>query len=161
MKFSIKNFFSKYDQICRKLRLLSHLPKKFLMENFIFCVVARFYKWHVRQFHYPAIFFKQVVIRQMVCFLLFLKSHIWYISVNQHNTGVLHIFICIEQNIKVLLWIFTPFSTNVPFMYIPGSWFLLATCLKNTCGRVTWPVDDQHLYFKCLFFTGVFQTFSL
>ena len=33
MKFSIKDFFSKYDQI------RSHLLKKSLMENFIFCAV--------------------------------------------------------------------------------------------------------------------------
>ena len=39
MKFSIKNFFSECDQIRRKLRIWSHLTKKFLMENFIFCRV--------------------------------------------------------------------------------------------------------------------------
>ena len=39
MKFCIKNFFSKCDQIHRKLRIWSHLLKKFLMENFIFCAV--------------------------------------------------------------------------------------------------------------------------
>ena len=39
MKFSIKDFFSKCDQIRRKLRIWSHLLKKSLMENFIFCVV--------------------------------------------------------------------------------------------------------------------------
>ena len=39
MRFSIKGFFSKCDQICRKLRIWSHLLKKSLMENFIFCVV--------------------------------------------------------------------------------------------------------------------------
>ena len=39
MKFSIKDFFSKFDQIRRKLRIWSHLLKKSLMENFIFCVV--------------------------------------------------------------------------------------------------------------------------
>ena len=39
MKFSIKNFFSKRDQIGSKLRIWSHLLKKSLMENFIFCVV--------------------------------------------------------------------------------------------------------------------------
>ena len=39
MKFSVKDFFSKCDQICRKLRILSHLLKKSLMENFIFCVL--------------------------------------------------------------------------------------------------------------------------
>ena len=39
MKFSFKDFFSKYDQMRRKLRIWSHLPKKSLIENFIFCVV--------------------------------------------------------------------------------------------------------------------------
>ena len=39
MKFSIKDFFSKCDQICRKLRIWSHLRKNPLMENFIFCAV--------------------------------------------------------------------------------------------------------------------------
>ena len=39
MKFFIKDFFSKYDQICRKLRIRSHLLKKSSMENFIFCAV--------------------------------------------------------------------------------------------------------------------------
>ena len=39
MEFSIKDFFSKCDQIRRKLRIWSHLLKKSLMENFIFCAV--------------------------------------------------------------------------------------------------------------------------
>ena len=38
MKFSIRGFFSKCDQICRNLRIWSCLLKKFIMENFIFCV---------------------------------------------------------------------------------------------------------------------------
>ena len=41
MKFSIKDFFRKCDQICKKLRIWSHLLNKFLMENFIFCAVKR------------------------------------------------------------------------------------------------------------------------
>ena len=39
MKFPIKDFFGKYDQIRRKLRIWSHLLKKSLIENFIFCAV--------------------------------------------------------------------------------------------------------------------------
>ena len=32
----------------------------------------------------------------------------------------------------------------------PGSWFLLAKCLKNTCDiYVKMQVDDVHLYLKC------------
>ena len=38
-KFSIKNFFSKCYQIREKLRIWSHLLKKSLMENFIFCTL--------------------------------------------------------------------------------------------------------------------------
>ena len=36
MKFSVKNFFSKYDQIRSFLRIWSHLLKVSLMENFFF-----------------------------------------------------------------------------------------------------------------------------
>ena len=39
MKFSTKDFLSKCDQIRRKLRIWSHLLKKSLVENFIFCPV--------------------------------------------------------------------------------------------------------------------------
>ena len=39
MWFSIKDFFSKCDQIRRKLRIWSHLLKKSLIENLIFCAV--------------------------------------------------------------------------------------------------------------------------
>ena len=38
----------------------------------------------------------------------------------------------------------------------PGGWFVLAKCLKNTCGR---EVQDLHLYLKCHSSTRVFQTF--
>ena len=37
LMFSIKDFFSKCDQIRRKLCVWSHLLKKSFMENFIFC----------------------------------------------------------------------------------------------------------------------------
>ena len=40
MKFTVKDFFSKCDQIRRKLRIWSHLLKKSLMENFIFCKLS-------------------------------------------------------------------------------------------------------------------------
>ena len=40
MKFFIKDFFDKCDQIRRQLRIWSRLLKKSLMENFIFCAVS-------------------------------------------------------------------------------------------------------------------------
>ena len=49
MKFSIKNFFSKCDQIRKFLRIWSHLLKKFLMENFIFLCSVRVYNcFHIK-----------------------------------------------------------------------------------------------------------------
>ena len=39
IKFSVKDFFSKCDQIHNFLRIWSYLLKKSLMENFIFCAV--------------------------------------------------------------------------------------------------------------------------
>ena len=39
MKISIKDFFSKCDQIRSFLRIWSHLLKESVMENFIFCAV--------------------------------------------------------------------------------------------------------------------------
>ena len=39
MKFSIKDFFSKCDQIRRNLRIWSHLQKKSLIEYFVFCAL--------------------------------------------------------------------------------------------------------------------------
>ena len=41
MKFSIKDVFSKCDQIYNKLRIWSHLLNKPLIENFIFCAVFK------------------------------------------------------------------------------------------------------------------------
>ena len=40
MKFSMKDFFSKCDQIRSLLRIWSHLLKKSFMENFIFLCSA-------------------------------------------------------------------------------------------------------------------------
>ena len=51
MKFPIKKFFSKCDQIRRNLWNWLHLLKKSLMENFIFCAVYKikqdFHFWNL------------------------------------------------------------------------------------------------------------------
>ena len=43
MKFSNKDFFSKCDQIAKKLQIWSHLLKKPIMESFIFCALIFLY----------------------------------------------------------------------------------------------------------------------
>ena len=59
--------------------------------------------------------------------------------------------------------LFNLFSPNIPFIDKPGSWFLLAKRVKNTCGRVTFlvkvQVTDLHIYLKCLSSTRIFDMF--
>ena len=50
MKFFINDFFSKCDQIHRKLWIWSHLLKKSLIENFIFCALNEFFLAELVQF---------------------------------------------------------------------------------------------------------------
>ena len=48
MTFSIKEFFSKCVQIHRKLQIWSHLLKKSLTKNFIFCTVRFLFSFTIR-----------------------------------------------------------------------------------------------------------------
>ena len=72
MKFSIKNFFSKYDQTRRKMWICSHLLKKPLMENFTFCAVRYFqYRYNYKQ--------TQFWVNRLRCYRrFFLES--WYLD---------------------------------------------------------------------------------
>ena len=71
LKFSIKDFFSKCDQIRSKLRIWSHLLKKFLMENFVFCVV---YRKTARYFF--------LVIQRFSCITQHIKEHSTFLKSN-------------------------------------------------------------------------------
>ena len=51
-EYSFRDFFSKCDQIHRKLRVWSHLLKKSSMENFIFCAVPQTSDTINEVFHY-------------------------------------------------------------------------------------------------------------
>ena len=51
MTFSVKDFFGKLDQIRILLRIWSHLPKKRLMENFIFCAADLFHATGYQKFY--------------------------------------------------------------------------------------------------------------
>ena len=67
MKFSIKDFFGKCDEICRKLRIWSHLLKKSLMENFIFCVVC-LTESYMHRWQYLKMSYKQFVLQSDTCY---------------------------------------------------------------------------------------------
>ena len=98
MKFSIKGFFGKCDQIRRKLQIWSHSPKKSIMENFIFCAVFDV------EMQITSCKFKTkvhvLVIDITVHFLLEANKHIlinafksgypyFYISANRMNGGII------------------------------------------------------------------------
>ena len=51
-------FFSKCEQICRKQQTWSHLLKKPLMENFVFCTVCAAFK-NMQMNMYFVIFLEQ------------------------------------------------------------------------------------------------------
>ena len=52
-KLFIKDFDSKCDQTRKNLRIWSHLVKKSLMENVIFCAVLLSSKYNVKLQHFP------------------------------------------------------------------------------------------------------------
>ena len=54
MKFPFQNFFSKCDQIRKKLQIWSNFLKKSSMENFIFCAVF-LYLMHLIQLVYQIV----------------------------------------------------------------------------------------------------------
>ena len=73
MKFSIKDFFRKCDEIRRKLRIWSHLLKKSLIENFIFCVVLQWGTLENISRVYSLINAKRVFKHCMIIFILLLQ----------------------------------------------------------------------------------------
>ena len=94
MKFSIKDFFSKCDQIWSILRICSHLLKKSLMGNFIFCaVVFKEFTLLVSQFWYSFSNEKQLVL-DLLYNCVFLSCHIHRLSEST---------ICNYLNVKELL----------------------------------------------------------
>ena len=89
-KVSINDFFSKCDQFCRKLRIWSHLLKKSLIENFIFCAVVKKENWYLQNFQ------KNTVLGKMNLF----KNPISYIQLcNKKNNRKLLVFYFIIRSI--------------------------------------------------------------
>ena len=90
MKFSTKYFFSKCDQIRNFLQIWSHLLKKSLMENFIFCTVNSPTSEHKKDY---SLTLSNLVIKrdiQIVTSIRFFKEEI----LRKHNSGELEYFFC-------------------------------------------------------------------
>ena len=97
IKFSIKDFFSKCDQIRRKLRIWSYLLKKFLMESLIFCVVSC----------------KIIVLKN---FSKFTGKHLWWTLVFNKVPSRRHII-----NINLLIYFSSKLVTTLQNLIIKNS----------------------------------------
>ena len=77
MKFSIKDFFSKCDQILCFLRIWSRLLKKSVMENFIFCAehLVDLLKWSLVYHRFFSLFLLLLVFPQIRYFIFFPKNY--------------------------------------------------------------------------------------
>ena len=82
MKFAIKDFFSKCDQICSFMRIWSHLLKKSLMDKFIVCAVQCFSSasCFVKQFLSSLYFFEKI-------FYVFHESTQQYLKKNSRSNN--------------------------------------------------------------------------
>ena len=94
MKFSIKDFFSKRDQIRSCLRIWSHLLEKSLMENFISCVVQFIQFWR-------GIFiwkFKQAYVRFLPIFVMLCIVTHWNATVLPFSTYIELMMMMMKMN---------------------------------------------------------------
>ena len=97
MKFSIKAFFSNCDQIRSFLRILSHLRKKSIMENFLFCAVMSEFQIHWSFFYkraYILNFSESQGSQQNRCF----EPRIIFIKLNLRKSS----FLFAEMSLSVL-----------------------------------------------------------
>ena len=73
-------------------------------------------------------YLNQAGIFHMKILLNFPMMTIWYL-------WIWLLFVVIGYGVHGISILLNPFSINVPLMDKPGSWFLQAKCLKNTCRR--------------------------
>ena len=107
MKFSINDFFSKCKQIRSFLRIWSHLLKKSLVKNFIFCIVDSVFC--LRRCYYPDLTVVQEDIgsgNRHFCFwdeFLVTENSLHSIcSVYSEDFSAFYIFLCIKHATKIL-----------------------------------------------------------
>ena len=81
MKFSIKDFFSKCDQVRSFLRIWSHLLEKSLTENFVFCkVIVRDNMKMIRIL--IRFFIKEFTYNKILCSLAAILVKLEFIQIN-------------------------------------------------------------------------------
>ena len=110
MKFPIKNFFSKCDQICRRLRIWSHLLKNSFVENFFFC--AMIFLDMLLATRLPHWFERHEKMRIFTEFLVTLIYHVkvdWFTTISKNYSAGDHLWILKTKKIdKICLIIKKP-----------------------------------------------------
>ena len=114
MKFSIKDFFIKLGQIRWKLRIWSHLLKKSLTENFIFCAL-----WKCQCIKY--FWFYLLLCRRIEVHVCILGNIAW-----MHKKVVIFFTFC-------YLFLFTVFNSDIIKDEIRLETYSNLTILRNIC----------------------------
>ena len=92
MESSIKDFFSKCDQIRRKLRIWSYLLKKSLMESFIFCLVRKQEYHQPNLWHFNSVMwfvFLLLMYLPVLCLSWFSFHRIYFFPIKKKNPKAL------------------------------------------------------------------------
>ena len=137
MKFSIKDCFSKCDQIRRNLQIWLHSLKKSLMENFIFCAVTYGYGY---QSHGENAF------HNLLKFYLGLKSP--NMSFTERWWGkypfLLPHLSCYQVNVHILYNKFMKYTPPLPAKYLSS----VTNTFNNNCYKTTVLIVSEISYFK-------------
>ena len=127
MKFFIKDFFSKCDQIRNFLRIWSSLLKKSLIENFIFCAVC-FSELLLRLFTTSMGRYQKINKIFYICLSLSVYSWLlWQLFIRK-------IFKKYYSKMVILLYRPCP-----PFLFsIKADWWVEAAIKRCSCKNVFW-----------------------
>ena len=119
MKISIKDFLRKCDQFCSFLRIWSHLLKKSLMGNFIFCaeqILKDYLKAFNNEFLWLMKHFLEKMLLQVyrkVCFRATIVFHIYqqpirHSNINYHGYTMFFLKLILEIILNLTLLRLTP-----------------------------------------------------
>ena len=152
MKFFIMDFFSTCRQIRRKLRIWSHLPKKSVIKNFIFCTARIILFQHTILTHYLDKFW-HVYYYHVYFFLRDFK-----ICANQEQhfisfnglAGLDCIYMEVGQHTYRAGWGCWNQIDSVPCdqkLYLPMKFIVFLNCPTKRAFQLTWPIFRVILFY--------------
>ena len=166
MKFSIKDFFSKCDQIYRKLRIWSRLLKKSLIEHFIIFTVSPVFLVNSKAMFCPGknIFFSKFFmvifkIPVMLCSSLIMPKSLKYWQLylykqRQHQESTLEL--CNTRRVPASSWL-QPLISSFPAGKIKYSSSPEAIIKAVDLGRISEVSSSTH----CFIISIIWSLYSL